>query len=85
MFPLFGFIVSGELFTQIASNGKLYTRRYSTQPKTKPVLLILNTSRPRQNSRHFTDDIFKLIFLCETFDFQKYNFIEIYALESYLE
>ena len=38
------------------------------KPLSKPVLecwLIVNTLRPRQNGRHFTDDIFKRIFLNE--------------------
>ena len=31
---------------------------------------VVNTLRPRQDGRHFADDIFKCIFLMKTFDFR---------------
>ena len=62
MIQLFVFVVSGELLAQVGSNGKLYTGRYSIERKTKLTLLALNTMRPRQNGRHFVDDIVKCIF-----------------------
>ena len=37
----------------------------STKHQLKVVVCRLNTSRPRQNGRHFADDIFKCIFLNE--------------------
>ena len=39
-----------------------------------PAPLFINTLRPRQNGRHFANDIFKCIFLNKNFDF---DFTEI--------
>ena len=39
--------------------------------------LLLNTLRPRQNGRHFTDDTFKPIFLNEKIRISIKNFTEV--------
>ena len=44
------------------------TRRYTLRPVNTPPLP--NTLRPRQNGRHFPDNIFKCIFLMKMFEFQ---------------
>ena len=51
---------------------------YTASGKKMPVF---NTFRPRQNGRHFADDIFNCIFYKKIFEFQK-SFIEICSLRS---
>ena len=45
----------------------LFTEEHITQVRWGPLMHIfmINTLRPRQNGRHFADDIFKCIFLIE--------------------
>ena len=47
------------------SRQQILERHHSTPPPARNLQLCLNTVRPRQNGRHFADDIFKCIFLNE--------------------
>ena len=61
-------IISGDGVTAWQNFGIFVLKSFKTMSRTSNifrVLHVLNTLRPRQNGRHFADDIFKCIFLNE--------------------
>ena len=52
------------------------------QIKVNGIFSYVNTLRPRQNDRHFADDVFKCIFLNENIWFFYYNFTEVSSYGS---
>ena len=54
-----------HLRTELFRKNKLNHFTFKTPTYVVQTYLLINTLRPRQNGRHFTDDIFKCIFLYE--------------------